>query len=368
MEKPWLIGLVIVLVAVKSQRRTTMRYYAGLDIGLDHTAVCVVDDAGRRVAEGKLPTEPKELLSWLRQQAPNYDCVGLEACPLSDWLYDELSAAGLKIVCLETHHLRSTLSAMTHKTDRNDARGIAQVIRVGWYKAVHPKSRHSRELRALLTGRQMAMRQALKLENAIRGMLKSFGIRLAKGRRDLFEQRVRTALHEETAMLAIVTPLLDARRGLLSTVEELHGQVLTIVKNDDVCRRLMTVPGVGAITALTFRMAVDDASRFKKSKAVGAIFGLVPRKYQSGHADRDGHITRAGDAMARSTLFEAANVLLTRVGSASRIRDWAQRLAMRAGKRKAKVALARKLAVILHRIWQDGTAFNPQHDGRIVVN
>lgn len=334
--------------------------YAGLDIGLERTAACVVDDQGRRIAEAVLPTEPEPLIAWLREHAPGCERVGLEACPLSDWLHDHMAAASLPVVCLETHHLSAALGAMTHKTDRNDARGIAQVVRVGWYKAVHPKSERSRELRALLVGRQTAQRHALKIENAIRGTLKAFGIKLPAGRRALFEARVRAALDDRPSLLGIIAPLLAARRALCASVEALHGQVLAAVRKDAACRRLMTVPGVGPITALSFRMAVDDPGRFRRSSSVGAVFGLVPRKHQSGQADRDGRITRAGDGLVRAALYEASNVLLTRVTRPSRLRDWAVRLAGRAGARKAKVALARKLAVLLHRLWRDGTEFRPE--------
>ena len=277
-------------------------YYAGLDIGLERIAVCVIDSEGQRIAEAMLPTEPEPLIAWLRDRAPSYERVGLEACPLSGWLHGELTAAGLPGVRLETHHLHAALGAMTHKTDRNDARGIAQAVRVGWFKAVHPKSERSRELRALLVGRQTTLRHALKIENAIRGTLKAFGIKLPTGRRPLFEARVRAALDDRPGLLEIIAPLLAARQALCASVEALHGQVLTVVREDEACRRLMTVPGVGPITALSFRMAVDDPARFRRSSSVAAMFGLVPRKHQSGQADRDGHITRAGDGLVRAAL------------------------------------------------------------------
>jgi transposase len=274
-------------------------------------------------------------------------------------LHDALAAAGLPVVCLETHQLRATLAAMTHKTDRNDARGIAQVVRTGWYKAVHAKSRSSREMRALLVSRRLLLRQALKLENSLRGTLKAFGHKLPCGARRRFEALVLEKLDAEPALLAVVRPLLEARQALLAGFDALHRQLLAIVRRDQACRRMMTVPGVGPVTALAFRMAVDDPTRFRSSKAVGAVFGLVPRKHQSGAVDRDGRVTKAGDGLVRAALYEAATTLLARVRQASRLRAWATSLAERVGARRARVGVARKLAVVLHRLWLDGTVFRP---------
>jgi transposase len=340
-----------------------MGYFAGLDIGLERTAVCVIDAAGRRIAETLLPTEPELLVAWLRRQADAYERLGLEACPLSDWLHDELAAAGLPVVCLETHQLRATLAAMTHKTDRNDARGIAQVLRTGWFKAVHAKSRESRRWRSLVVSRRLLVRQALKLENSLRGTLKAFGHKLPRGTRGRFGAAVLERLDGDPALLAVARPLLEARRALLAGVEALHRQLLAAVRADPACRRMMAVPGVGPVTAMAFRAAVDDPARFRSSKAVGAAFGLVPRKHQSGGVDRDGHITRAGDGLVRTALYEAATTLLARVRQSSRLRTWAAGLAERVGSRRARVGVARKLAVVLHRIWLDGAVFRPGREG-----
>ena len=257
---------------------------------------------------------------------------------------------------------------MTHKADKNDARGIAQVVRTGWSKAVHAKSRSSREQRALLISRRLVLQQALKLENSIRGTLKAFGHKLPCSARPQFEVRVLERLGAEPALLAIVQPLLEARRAWLASFDMLHRQLLAAVRHQDAaCRRMMTVPGVGPVTAMTFRMAGDDPARFRRSKAVGAMFGLVPRKHQSGSVDRDGHITRAGDGLVRAALDEAAPTLLARVPQASRLKAWATRLAKRAGGRRARVGVARKLAVVLPRLWLEGTVFHPGlEEGRAV--
>ena len=335
----------------------TMTYFAGLDVGLEETAICIIDSNGRIVRELRACSEPEALVRALRALDVRYGRVGLEACPLSSWLFEGLAAAGLPVVCLEVRHLRAALAAMTHKTDRNDARGIAQVLRTGWFKAVHVKTAWSQERRTLLTARKRMLEQAFDVENTIRGLLKGHGLKVGRVTRTTFAPRVRELVAAVPVVAAAIEPLLTAHATLRKSFAELHRQVLAVTRIDPVSRRLMTVPGIGAVTALAYCSAVDIPERFPRSRAVGAHFGLVPRKYQSGTTDRNGRITKAGDAMVRTALYEAANVLLTRVTRWSPLKAWAVRLAQRIGGKRAKVALARKLAVILHRIWIDGTTF-----------
>lgn len=334
-----------------------MTYFAGLDVGLEETAICIIDSNGRIVRELRACSEPEALVRALRALDVRYGRVGLEACPLSSWLFEGLAAAGLPVVCLEVRHLRAALAAMTHKTDRNDARGIAQVLRTGWFKAVHVKTAWSQERRTLLTARKRMLEQAFDVENTIRGLLKGHGLKVGRVTRTTFAPRVRELVAAVPVLAAAIEPLLTAHATLRKSFTELHRQVLAVTRIDPVSRRLMTVPGIGAVTALAYCSAVDIPERFPRSRAVGAHFGLVPRKYQSGTTDRNGRITKAGDAMVRTALYEAANVLLTRVTRWSPLKAWAVRLAQRIGGKRAKVALARKLAVILHRIWIDGTTF-----------
>jgi transposase len=334
-----------------------MKHFAGLDVGLEETAICIVDGSGRIVRELRACSEPEALVRALQALNVSYARVGLEACPLSSWLFDGLAAAGLPVVCLEVRHLRAVLAAMTHKTDRNDARGIAQVLRTGWFKAVHVKTAWSQERRTLLIARKTMLERAFDVENTIRGLLKGHGLKVGRVTRTTFGPRVRELVAALPLLAAVIDPLLSAHAVLRKSFAELHRQVLALTRVDPVCRRLMSVPGVGAVTALAYCSAVDIPERFARSKSVGAHFGLVPRKYQSGTSDRNGRITKAGDAMVRTALFEAANVLLTRVVRWSPLKAWAVRLAQRIGGKRAKVALARKLAVILHRIWVDGASF-----------
>jgi transposase len=258
---------------------------------------------------------------------------------------------------VETRQVKAALSAMRVKTDRNDARGIAQLIRMGWFRPVHAKTIPAQEVRLLLSARKQIQAKLLDLEGTIRGLLRGFGLKVGPVGAAGFERRIRELMTGQTTLERVMEPMLRARQSLRTEYANLHRDVLRIVRVDDVCRRLMTVPGVGAVVALTFTSAVDDPARFRRSKDVSAHFGLTPRKYQSGETDRTGRICKAGDAMVRSMLFEAANAMLTRVTRFSTLKAWATRIAGRHGMAKAKVALARKLAVVMHRMWVDGSEF-----------
>ena len=332
-------------------------YYAGIDVSLERSSVCVVDAAGKIVREAKVASEPEVLVSFFRQLGLPVARIGLEAGPLSQWLHAGLTGAGSEAVLLETRHVKAALSAMVVKTDRKDARGIAQLLRMGWYRPVHRKSPPAREVRALLVGRKLLQGKLLDVELSLRGILRGFGLKLGIVSRGRFVARVRELVAGQPMLERVAEPMLRAREALRAEYQVLHRAVLAIVREDAVCRRLMTVPGVGALVAVTFASAVDDPGRFKRSRAVGAHFGLTPKKYQSGETDVTGGISKAGDAMVRTALYEAANVMLTRAGKFSTLKRWALEVAQRRGMRRAKVALARKLATVLHRLWVDGSEF-----------
>jgi transposase len=246
---------------------------------------------------------------------------------------------------------------MRVKTDRNDARGIAQLIRMGWFRPVHAKAMPAQEARLLLTARKQLQAKLPDVEGGIRGLLRGSGLKVGPVGTAGFERRIRELVAGQATLERVMEPMLRARQALRAECANLHRDLLRIVRTDDVRRRLMTVPGVGAVVAVTFTSALDDPARFRRSKDVGAHLGLTPRKCQSGETDRTGRITKAGDAMARGTLFEAADAVLTRVARFSVLEAWAVRIAGRHGMAKAKAALARKLAVVLHRMWRDGTEF-----------
>jgi transposase len=344
-----------------------MEHYAAIDVSLELSSVCVVDGTGKIVSEAKVASEPEVLVRFFRESGLTYSRIGLEAGPMSQWLHAGLSTAGFEVVLLETRHVKAALGAMTMKTDRNDARGMAQMIRMGWFRPVHAKTILTQEIRALLVARKQLQARLNDLELCLRGILRGFGLKLGDVGKGRFERRVRELVAGQTTLESLAEPMLRARAALRAECATLHREVLRIVRNDAVCRRLMTVPGVGAIVALTFKAAVDDPGRFKHSRDVGAHFGLTPKRYQSGEVDRSGHISKTGDAQVRTVLFEAAHVMLLRVQRFSALKAWALRVARSRGLKRAKVALARKLAVVLHRLWADGTEFRWSREAKASV-
>jgi transposase len=319
--------------------------------------VCVVDAAGRIVREGKVASEPEALVAWFRGLGLRVARVGLEAGPLSQWLFAAVRDAGLPVELLETRHVRGAFKAMPVKTDRKDARGIAQLMRLGWFRPVHCKSLPAQETRALLTARKLLQSKRLDVELSLRGVLRGFGLKVGPTTARSFAARVRELVEGHPTLAAVAGALLAAREALGEQLRGLEKRLRDQAREDERARLLTTAPGVGVIVALTFVAAVDDPARFRSSKAVGAHFGLTPRRYQSGETDVAGRISKAGDAGVRTMLYEAANVILTKPVKGSALKSWAARLAARAGMRKAKVALARKLAVVLHRMLADGTPF-----------
>ena len=335
-----------------------MEHFAGLDVSVNETSVCVVDDTGRIVREVKVASEPETLLAVLKTGAYRFKRIGLEAGPLSQWLFSALAEAGLPAICVETRHMRAALQAQINKTDRNDARGIAQMMRAGLFRPVHVKTILSQKLRMLLTHRKLLQSKAIAIENDLRGTLRNFGLKVGMVGTVKFEGRIKELVADIPDLAGMVEPLLIVRRVLREQIAVLHRRLLAIVKDDAVCRRLMTIPGVGPVVALTYRATVDVPARFRNSKAVGAVFGLTPARYQSGESDRTGAISKCGDGMMRVMLYEAAQILLVRTAKWSWLKAWAMQIARRRGMKKAIVALARRLAVIMHRIWVDGTEFS----------
>ena len=334
-----------------------MEYFAAIDVALERSSVCVVDGTGKIISEAKVASEPEALVAFFGDSGLTFTRVGLEAGPLSQWLHAGLTAAALPVVLIETRHVKAALGAMTMKTDRNDARGMAQMIRMGWFRPVHAKTVLAQEIRALLVARKQLQARLNDLELCLRGILRGFGLKLGEIGKSRFEARVHELVAGQTTLESLAEPMLRARAALRHEYSALHRELLRIVRGDAVCQRLMTVPGVGAIVAVTFKSAVDDPGRFKHSRDVGAHFGLTPKRYQSGEVDRSGHISKTGDAQVRTMLFEAAHVMLIRAGRFSALKAWGLRLAKSRGIKRAKVAVARKLAVVLHRLWVDGTEF-----------
>ena len=335
-----------------------MELYAGIDVSLNSCSVCVVDGAGGIVKEAKVGSEPEALIGFFRALPSAPARIGLEAGPLSQWLYAGLRKEGFEAVLMETRQVKDAFKSRPVKTDRTDAQGIAQLVRMGWYKSVHCKSLEAQQTRALLTGRAVLRRKRHDIEMSIRGILRSLGLKVGKTTAKTFAARARELCAGDATLKAVISALLKARAALDKEFAGLDGAVVSQAKTDKRARLLMTAPGVGPIVALTFASAVDDPGRFARPRSAGAYFGLTQKQYQSGETDRAGRISKCGDEEARAALYEAAHVILTRPIKGGAIKSWAMKLARRAGVRKATVALARKLAVILLRMLKDGATFD----------
>lgn len=334
-----------------------MKHYAGLDVSVKETAICIVNETGKVCREIKVTSHPEDLVQALKNPEWQLGRIGLEAGPLSQWLFSGLVEAGLPAICIETRHTKAFLKAQVNKTDRNDARGIAQMMRVNLFRPVHVKTLTSQKRRALLTARKLLLEKAIAIENDIRGLLRNFGLKVGVVNVIRFDDRIRELVDGLPELGDLMGPLLSARQKLRETFMALHRKLLSIVRDDEVCRRLMTIPGVGPVTSLAFISTIDVPARFRNSRAVGPALGLTPVLNQSGESHRVGRVCLCGDAMMRTLLYEAAQVMLSRVNKWSWLKAWAMNVAKRRGRQKAIVALARRLAVIMHRMWSDGAEF-----------
>jgi transposase len=334
-----------------------MEHYVGLDVSLKQTSICVVDQTGSVVREGVADSDPEAIAEFVRLNAPHVVRIGLESGPTATWLWTELKRLGLPVICIDARHAKAVLKMQINKSDRNDAAGIARIMQTGWFKQVRVKDLDSHAIRALLVSRALLVKIKRDVENQVRGLLKNLGLVIGRAKFNVFAARAEELIEGRPELMAAVRPLLEARQAIEQQVDDLDRKVLKLARHDAQIRRFMTAPGIGPVTALCFLATIDDPTRFKRSRSVGAYVGLTTRRYASGEVDWTGRISKCGDRMLRSYLYEAANVLLTRVARWSALKAWGVRLAKRSGLRKAKVAVARKLAVILHRMWIDGTEF-----------
>ena len=308
-----------------------MDHYAGIDVSLECSSVCVVDATGKIVREGKVLSEPAALIGWFGSLGLGVMRIGLEAGPLSQWLFAAMREAGLAVELLETRHVRDAFKAMPVKTDRNDARGIAQLMRLGWFRPVHCKSMSAQETRAMLTARKLVQSKLHDIEMSLRGILRGFGLKVGKSTRSGFAGRIDELVAGHPSLQVVAEALLRVRAILLKEFNGFEKRVRAMARHDARAQLLMSAPGVGAIVSLTFASAIDDPGRFRSSKRVGAHFGLTPKKYQSGETDITGRISKIGDSGVRTALYEAAHIILTRPIKGSALKSWAARLAKRAG-------------------------------------
>jgi transposase len=310
------------------------------------------------VREGVVDSDPEAIAEFVRAKAPGVVRIGIETGPTTTWLWTELKRLDLPVICIDARHAKAVLKMQINKSDRNDAAGIARIMQTGWFKEVRVKDLDSHAVRALLASRALLVKIKRDLENQVRGLLKNLGLVIGRAKFNVFAVRAEELIEGRPELVAAVRPLLKARHAIEQQVDDLDRKVRKLARYDAQVRRFMTAPGVGPITALCFKATIDDPARFKRSRSVGAYVGLTSRRHASGEVDWSGRISKCGDAMLRMYLFEAAGVLLTRVQKWSALKAWGTRLVKRNGLRKAKVAVARKLAVILHRMWIEGTEFN----------
>src|SRR5262245_10073231 len=343
--------------------RVAMEHYVGLDVSLKQTAICIVDRTGKVQREGLASSDPEAIAAFIKSYAPNVVRIGLETGPTATWLCTELRKQGLPVICIDARHAKAALKMQINKSDRNDAAGIARIMQCGWYKEVRVKELDSHATKALLVSRALLVKIKRDIENQIRGLLKNLGLVIGRAKMNVFAARAAELIQDRPELTAAVVPLLKTREVIQRQIADLDRKVLRLARNNTQVRRFMTVPGVGPITALCYLATIDDPTRFRKSSSVGAYVGLTTRRYASGETDRTGRISKCGDSMLRSYLYAAANVLLTRVAKWSALKAWGMRIAKRRGMNKARVAVARKLAVILHRMWIDGTEFSWSTEG-----
>jgi transposase len=342
-----------------------MDQFVGLDVSQEQTHVCVIGADGNIVWQGKCGSTPDAIAKAVKAKAPHAVRVALESGPLSTWHWHALTAKGVPIVCLDARHAKAALSMQINKTDKNDAYGLAQIVKAGWYREVAVKSLDSHALRSMLGTRYQLVGMRVNVSNQIRGALKLFGIVLP--RRRSLDKLVEEHIGGQQMLDPTLRSLLSLYKALKDQIRVLDRELSAYVRQSPVCRLLMTIPGVGPLTALAFVSTVDDPRRFTRSRNVGAYFGLTPRRYQSGELDSSRGISKCGDSLMRAYLFEAATTLLTRVEKWSAIKAWGLRLAKRSGMKKAKIAVARKLAVMMHCMWRTGEPFRWSSTEQVAV-
>lgn len=338
-----------------------MSFYAGLDVSLKEISICVIDGTGAIIARGVSSADPEGVAGWLRARDISPELIVHESGQLSIWLQRGLERLGLPVICIDARKAHKSLSARPNKSDAADAEGLAQLARTGWFTPVHVRSEEADRLRALVSARGQLIDLRKDLEGHVRGILKTFGIRLTgigKGRqRQGFRDQLAAAGERDPVLRTIADGFIAAHATLCQATAELDGAVKEKAETHPVTRRLMTVPGVGAVVALNFVALIDDPSRFPKTENVGAFLGLTPRRHQSREIDWSGRVSKCGDGVMRSLLFEAATTLITRVKTFSALKSWAVRVAGRRGFAKAAVATARKRAVLMLTLWKNETDF-----------
>lgn len=349
-----------------------MKYYAGLDISNAETSICIVDENNIIVKEAKVSSDPDSIHRYLQKSGLQFEKIGLEAGALSHWLVTGLREQGWNVICIDSRMMAAILELNINKTDRNDARAIANAVRCNNYKEVHIKSIESIKINCLLTARKSLVHQRERVRGTIRGVLKIFGIKLPTGMKSIREsikqaiafddfspKEYKISLHVDWS---VIETLIICCEKIEEQLEILEEKMLLLAKNDRVVQRLMTHPGVGAVTALAYKAEIDEPKRFKKSRSVGAYFGMTPRQFSSGETIKQGRVSKSGSSEVRSLLHEAGLVLITRTKAKSKLKSWGLKKKQKLKTQKTSMAVGRKIAINLHRMWIEEKDFDPQMD------
>jgi transposase len=335
-----------------------MSHYAGLDVSMKETSIAIINEKGKIVFETACETDPQEIATTLNNSGFHLEKVGLETGCLSFWLMDGLKEIGIKATCIEARQMATIIKLKVNKTDRIDAQLIADAMRCNLYKEVHHKTKESIEI-----GLQMGVRRTLintrtKLKNSIRGYLKAYGVRLGQISHEKFSKQVRIVTEGFGVGVQIaIESLLTVYETTCTNIKNVEEQLALLLKEDPIIELFQSIPGVGAITAATYKAMIDDPFRFEDHRDVGAYLGMTPTQYSSGETIKQGSVSRCGCGELRSLLAECGMVILTRTHGWTKLKAWGLKIQKRSGLKKASVAVGRKLAVIMLVMWKENRAF-----------
>jgi transposase len=328
-----------------------MKYYVGLDVSQKTTYLCIIDESGKTVNEAVVETDPIIILNYLSKNNFIDVLIGFESGSFSHYLTRVFVQQGQNPVCMDARKLKPFLDIKINKTDKNDARGIAEALRLNLYSVVPYKPQEEIDKSVLLAARRALINQQTTLKNTVRGLIKNNGLKMGAVSPKKFSETVKKVIKDSSELFVSgIINLLNAFDAIVEEISKIDKKVIEIANKDSNVKRLKTIPGVGDITALSFVTEVYDPKRFKTSKAVGAYFGMTPTQYQSGETKKQGRISRCGSRDMRFLLTEAAIVLLMRSKKWSKLKAWGLKIMKKKGVKKATMAVGRKLAIIMHRM------------------
>ena len=338
-------------------------YYVGLDVSMKKTFICILNEKGKIVHEGIENSDPHLIADYLSKTNFKNMIIGFESGSLSHYLISGFQERAINAVCMDARHLNPILALKINKTDKNDAKGIAEALRSNMYTRVHCKPREAVERSVLLSSRRILINQQTQLKNSIRGLLKNYGIRLGSVSAKNYSTTIKRYLKRvDEHVIFSITSLLKAFETLVEEIDKIDKRMLEIIQKDEEVRRLITIPGIGPVTALTYKTEIFEVSRFKNSKSVGAYLGMTPSQYSSGEIQKQGKISKCGSKELRTLLVEAGIVILMRSRKWSKLKAWGLKIMRKKGLKKAALAVGRKLSVIMHRMMVEESNFRYGED------